>query len=275
MSEGAYQRVRVEIKENGVAEVILNRPQVLNVMDHVFFDEIGVVMNDLDKDDRVNAILLWAEGRLFTAGLDLKSAGSALGGGSNSQIEENVKFFNSVRAWQQSFNTPRTIRKPVIAAIHNKCIGGGIDLITACDIRIATKDASFSIKETQIGIVADLGTLQRLNKIVGNGIAREMAFTASDLSAERALQVGFVNAVYENKEALLEAGRALAARIASLSPLVVQGTKVVLNYAEEHSVEDSLFQVALWNAAFIKSDDAVEAMMAFMEKRPAKFRNRL
>jgi enoyl-CoA hydratase/carnithine racemase len=134
---------------------------------------------------------------------------------------------------------------------------------------------NFFFSRTQIGIVADLGTLQRLNKIVGNGIAREMAFTASDLSAERALQVGFVNAVYENKEALLEAGRALAARIASLSPLVVQGTKVALNYAEEHSVEDSLFQVALWNAAFIKSDDAVEAMMAFMEKRPAKFRNRL
>jgi len=133
----------------------------------------------------------------------------------------------------------------------------------------------FSVKETQVGIVADLGTLQRLSKLIGTGFARELAFTSDEMSADRALQCGLVNSVYENRDQMLEAGRSMANRIASLSPLVVQGTKITLNYAEEHSIEDGLFQVALWNTAFLRSDDVGEAVMSFMQKRPPKFRNRL
>jgi len=138
-----YERLRVDLLENGVAEVVLNRPEQLNMMDGDFFDEIGRVFADLDKNPKVNVIFLWAEGKLFTAGLDLKAAAGFMGGGEGSATDQTVELFHTIQRWQKSFNAPRSIKKPVIAAIHNKCLGGGIDLITSCDIRLATKDAVF------------------------------------------------------------------------------------------------------------------------------------
>jgi len=267
-------RFRIDVKENGVAEIVMNRAKKLNVMDDVFFEEIGPVFDFIESSPDVNVALLWAEGRLFTAGLDLKSMGSVMGS-DDDELTQRTKLLAKLKLWQTNFNRARTITKPVIAAIHGKCIGGGIDMITSCDVRLATKDASFSIKETEIGLVADLGTLQRIHRIVGSGIAREMAFTADFIDAQRALSSGFVNAVYDDQDALLAAARAMAARIAGLSPIVLQGTKIAMNFAEDHTVEDSLNQIALWNSAFLKSDDLVEAVTAFMQKRTPKFRNRL
>jgi enoyl-CoA hydratase len=158
-----------------------------------------------------------------------------------------------------------------VAPIHGYCLGGGVDLVTACDVRVACADAVFSIRETRIAIVADVGTLQRLPGIVGRGIAAELALTGDDVKADRALTIGLVNSVHENGDATVAAARALARRMADNSPLAVQGTKRVLRYCEDKSVADGLAFVAAWNAAFLASDDLKEAITAFFEKRPPSY----
>lgn len=183
----------------------------------------------------------------------------------------NLEFIKLLKKWQDSFTSLQKTSKPVIAAVHGKCIGGGLDLITAADIRLATKDASFVLAETKLAIVADLGTLQRLTRIVGRGHAREMAFTAAPVSAERAATMGLVNHVLEDKEKMLVAARKMANDIAELSPLTVQGTKKVLAYAEDHTEAESLDQVALWNTSFLRSDDLSEAVKSFIERRKPVF----
>ena len=164
--------------------------------------------------------------------------------------------------------------KPVIAAIHGYCIGGGVDLAAACDIRLASADAVFSVRETKVAIVADLGSLQRLPRIIGKGHVAELAYTGKDITAARAREIGLVNDVSADADAVLAAARALAAEIAANSPLAVQGTKAVLAACEDRSVADGLDYVATWNAGFLASDDLVEAMTAFMEKRPPTFTGR-
>ncbi|KAL6067612.1 Delta(3,5)-Delta(2,4)-dienoyl-CoA isomerase, peroxisomal [Balamuthia mandrillaris] len=271
----AYTTLRIDRRDNGVAEVVLCRAKQLNTMTPTFFEELGRAFKELDEDETVRVVLLWAEGRVFTAGLDLKAASLLMPDTSKSRAAISVEFMKMLKKWQGSMTQIQECKKPVIAAVHSHCIGGGVDLVTACDIRICTEDASFSIAETKLAIVADLGTLQRITRIVGKGVAREMAFTSEPLSAERSLRHGLVTRVYKDKEALLEAGRAMAQTIADLSPLVVQGTKKVLEYAEEHTLAEGLQHVGLWNAAFLHSEDLVEAMMAFMQKRKPSFKNNL
>jgi enoyl-CoA hydratase/carnithine racemase len=185
--------------------------------------------------------------------------------------EANLEFIKLLKRWQASFTSMQKTTKPVISAIHGKCIGGGVDLVTAADIRLASKDASFTIAETRLAIVADLGTLQRLTRLVGRGHARELAFTSHYISAERAASIGLVNHVYEDKEKLLVAARKMAQDIAELSPLVVQGTKKMLAFSEDHSEEESLDHMALWNTSFLKSGDLQEAIKSFMERRKPVF----
>jgi enoyl-CoA hydratase len=163
---------------------------------------------------------------------------------------------------------------PVIAAIHGYCIGGGVDLIAACDIRLASADALLSVREAKVAIVADLGSLQRLPHIIGKGHVAELAYTGKDITAGRAESIGLVNRVSADADAVLADARQLAAEIADNSPLAVQGTKAVLRASEGHSVADGLEYVATWNAGALASDDLVEAMTAFMEKRPAVFTGR-
>lgn len=176
-----------------------------------------------------------------------------------------------LKKWQDSFTSLQKTPKPVICAIHGKCIGGGVDLITAADIRLASKDASFTIAETKLAIVADLGTLQRITRIVGRGHAREMAFTSAFVSAERAASIGLVNHVFDDKEKLLLGARKMADDIAQLSPLTVQGTKKMLAFSEDHTEAESLDHVALWNSSFLRSDDLTEAVKSFMERRKPVF----
>ncbi len=269
----SYTVIRIDRRAH-VAEVVLNNPQKLNAMAPVFFDEIKRAFEELDADDTVRAIILWAEGRLFTAGLDLKaSAGNLLAGASNDQtpVQRNRALYHEIKRLQACISAPEKCRKPVIAAVHNHCIGGGVDLTTACDIRLCTEDATFSIHETKIAIVADVGTLQRISRVVGPGMAREMAYTGKRLTADRALRCGLVNDVYPDKDALLEAARAMAGEIAANSPLAVQGSKQVLNYAEQHNLEDGLEYIAQFNAAFLLSNDLTEAVSAFMQKRAPEF----
>jgi enoyl-CoA hydratase len=224
----------------------------------------------------VRAVVLWAEGRLFTAGLDLKEAATGVlagaGGGGRSLSARNYELYRTIKELQECFTAVAQCRKPVIAAIHNKCIGGGVDLVTACDIRLCSADASFSIYETKIAIVADVGTLQRITPIVGKGMAREMAMTGRFIPAERALACGLVNEIHADKEALLAAARAMAGEIAANSPLAVQGVKAVLDFSDEHSTAEGLEYVAQWNSSFIQSNDVAEAVSAFIEKRPPVFK---
>jgi len=271
-----FTRLRLDRIEH-IVELVFNRPAELNVMDEVCFSEIGKAFEQIDSDEQCRVAIIRAEGKLFTAGLDLKSSSSILMGEDtgSSKAVKNLALYKRVLGIQKNLASIRKCRKPVIVCVHSKCIGGGVDLACWCDIRLATRDASFSIKETQIAIVADLGTLQRIEKLTSSGFAREMAFTGSSVTAERAMRFGFVNEVYETKESMLEGARAMAKTISSNSPLVVQSVKKVLNYAEEHDTKDALNHVAMWNAAFLESEDLVEAISGFLQKTTPVFRNKL
>ncbi len=261
-----------------VAEIVLDRPEKLNAMAPVFFDEIRAAFEQADRDDQIRAVILRAEGKHFTAGLDLMAASADVlrpdPDAVTSPVTANSRLYRLIRDWQQSISAAERCRKPVIAAVHGHCIGGGVDLTTACDIRLCTADATFSIQETKIAIVADIGTLQRISAIVGKGMAREMAFTGKRIAADRALSCGLVNEVHSDQDSLLAGARAMAREIAANSPLAVQGTKRVLQYSEEHSIEDGLEFVAQWNSSFLHSQDLVEAMTAYMEKRDPEFKGR-
>lgn len=272
-----YTTIRIDRRDH-VAEVVLNTPDRLNAMSIKFFHEIKAAFEQLDLDPDVRAVVIWAEGRLFTAGLDLKEAasgilgGNAGNGGGRSMGARNYAFYRTIKELQDCFTAIAQCRKPVIAAIHGKCIGGGVDLITACDVRICSADASFSIYETKIAIVADVGTLQRITPIVGKGMAREMGLTGRFISADRALACGLVNEVHADKNALLAGARAMAEEIAANSPLAVQGVKAVLDYSDEHSTAEGLEYVAQWNSSFVQTNDVTEAVSAFIEKRPPVFK---
>lgn len=269
-----YTVIRIDRNEH-VAEVVLNNPDRLNVMAPIFFHEIKRAFEAIDADPEIRVAVLWAEGRLFTAGLDLKAASSGILGGGNGEVSQGRRsddLYRHVLDLQDCFTAIERCRKPVIAAVHGHCIGGGVDLTTACDIRVCTDDATFAIQETKIAIVADVGTLQRITDLVGKGFAREMAYTGKRIAADRALQFRLVNEVYPDKEAMLAGARALASEIAANSPLTVQGTKQVLQYSEEHTTKEGLDFVAQWNASRLQTNDLVEAVTAFMEKRDPVFK---
>lgn len=261
-----------EIEKHGqIATLWLNRPEKRNAMGPAFWNELPRAMGELDGDPDVRAVVIAGRGKDFTVGLDLKAMGGALFG---AQPRGRLAVLDEVARLQRSITSVAECRKPVIAAVHGYCLGGGIDLITACDIRYASRGAIFSIRETKIAIVADVGTLQRLPAIIGKGHVAELAFTGDDVGAERAEAIHLVNRVYADVDATLAAARDLAERIAANSPLAVVGTKRVLEYGEGKSVEDGLQYIAAWNAAFLNSEDLKEAMAAFVEKRKPNFTGR-
>ncbi|CAB1083227.1 enoyl-CoA hydratase [Alkalispirochaeta odontotermitis] len=254
--------------EDHIAWLILNRPAKRNVMGAEFFEELSAHLAQLDQDPAVRAVVIKAEGKSFTAGTDLNEAASLLSGKGADQ-RENTRI--KILALQAGLTAIEKCRKPVIAAVHSHCIGGGVDLISACDIRLATEDAVFSIRETRMGIIADLGTLQRLPYIIGQGWFRELALTGRDFTAAEALQMGLLTRVCEDREALYAAAKELATQIADCPPLTVQGVKDVILYSRDHGIDSGLEYVAQKNTAALPSEDVVEAVTAFMEKRKPKF----
>jgi len=221
----------------------------------------------------VRAVVLAARGPHFTAGLDLAAmAGALVGDQELSPAARATRFLAAVTRLQRSITSVERCAKPVVAAVQGACIGGGVDLITACDIRLCSADATFSVRETRLAMVADVGTLQRLPRIVGRGHAAELALTGRDIGAERAKEIGLVNDVLADVGALHSAAAVLAAEIAANSPVAVQGTKHVLRACEDRTIDEGLDYVGVWNAAFLASDDLTEAMTAFFEKRPPEFR---
>jgi len=257
--------------DNHIGWLTLNRPEKRNVMGLAFFGEIGACFDDFDRNPDIRVVIIRAEGKSFSAGTDLKEAGTLV---SQQSADGRDKMQKSILALQAGFTKIESCRKPVIAAVHSHCIGGGMDLICACDMRLATKDAIFSIRETRMGIVADLGTLQRLPHIIGQGWLRELALTGRDFTAQEALRMGLVTGVCEDRPALYKAAKDLADQIAACPPLTVQGTKEVINYSRDNGIDAGLRYVAQKNSAALPSEDLFEAVTAFMEKRAPIFKGR-
>jgi enoyl-CoA hydratase len=260
-----------------VATLCIDRPDKLNALHRALWHSIPEAVAALDRDAGVRAIVLTGRGKAFCAGIDLVDHAPGLAGGGSltgidgSAVAKRRQLYDDIRAYQRTCSCLADTNKPVIAAVHGACLGAGVDLITACDIRLAAADAVFSVRETRIAMVADVGSLQRLPRVIGDGHAREWIFTGADYDAQRAREVGLVNAVLPDREAVLARAMELAQAIAANSPLAVQGAKQVLGFASRREVDEQLDYVALWNAAFLHSDDLGEAMRAFMERRPPKF----
>lgn len=277
-AEGAaYEGLKaLEVARRGfVAEVTLKGPGKGNALGPDFFAECPKVFRALDRDPEVRAVVVRGAGGELTFGLDLKAMIPELAPlvtGGDLFAKARTRLHELVGELQASFDAVEACRKPVIAAIAGRCIGGGVDLVSACDVRLAAANAVFSVREVKVAMVADLGSLQRLPRIVGHGHARELAFTGRDIDAARALRIGLVNDVYATEDELVAQAHALAASIAENPPLVVQGAKQVLNEIDRDDVARGERFVAVWNAAFLASKDLGEALSAFMERRPPHFR---
>lgn len=270
----SYETLAVSL-EDGIAHVQLNRPDALNAMNKPFWQEMVDVFTAIDDTPAARVVVLSANGKHFTAGLDL-DAFSAIGTGEAADLgRRNEQVRRQILEMQESFNCIERARVPVLAAVHGACVGGGIDMITACDMRYCSSDAFFSVYEVNIGIAADVGTLQRMPHLMSPGLVRELAYTGRRMPAAEAEKCGLVNASFADRAALLDGVMAIAREIADKSPLAVAGTKEMLNYTRDHSVEDGLNYVATWNAAVLLSADPQEALAAQKEKRAALFEDLL
>jgi enoyl-CoA hydratase/carnithine racemase len=257
-----------------IATITLNRPDKANAMNLAMWHEIRKAFQWVDATQDARVAILQGEGKVFTAGIDLQMM---MGLGSQIQNDCEGRMRESLRAvildLQDTLTSLERCRKPVLAAIHGACIGGGIDLISCADMRYCSNDAYFSIKEIDIGMVADVGTLQRLPRLIGDGMARELAYTGRRFDATQAREMRLVNRVFDSREALQEGVREIAATIAGKSPLSVRGSKEMMNYARDHTIADGLNYVATWNAAMLMSDDLQKAMMASMSKQTPEFKD--
>jgi len=253
-----------------VAHVVLNRPDALNSMIREFWNELPLIVRELDDRGDIRAIVISSTGKHFCAGMDLavfSSEDSGLGDGAGEMGRVRARLRQSALMLQESFTAFEKARMPVLAAIQGGCIGGAVDMVTAADMRYCSADAFFVIQEINIGMTADVGTLQRLPKLIPDGVAREMAYTGRRMTAQRALEVGLVNEVFPTHEALVEGVLAIAGEIASKSPLAVWGSKEMLTYARDHSVADSLNHIATWQTGMFQPSDMVESFKARAEGR--------
>jgi enoyl-CoA hydratase len=263
-------------KKPPVATVYLNRPEKKNAMNPPAWKEILPIFEDLDQDNDIRVVIIAGKGACFSAGIDLMSMASEIPQLMEKEQKGGVKWQlkKKILELQDSMSCIEWCRKPVIAAVHGHCVGAGLDMITACDIRLCSRDALFSLKEAAVAIVADVGVLQRIPMIVGQGIARELAYTAKEIDAARAREILLVNEVFEDQEKLIKGAYDMAHAIADNSPLAVQAVKDVMNYGIGKSVADGLQYVASVSTNIIPSDDLMEAIMAFAQKRKPEFPGR-
>jgi len=268
-----FETLSVTLSE-GIARVQLNRPDKANAMSLAMWHEIRRAFTWIDCEPQARVAILSGAGKHFTAGIDL-----SLLGGINADIADSCdgrqreKLRRLILDLQDTLTSLERCRKPVLAAIHGACVGGGIDLICACDMRYCSADATFSVKEVDVGMTADVGTLQRLPRLIGEGMARELAYTARNFGGAEAKDIGLVNRCYPDSKDLHAGVAGLARCIADKSPLAVRGSKEMITYARDHSVADGLNYIATWNAAMLLSDDLDEALAAARAKRPANYRD--
>jgi enoyl-CoA hydratase len=267
-----YTAFTVDLTDH-IAHVQINRPDKINAMNAAFWTEIIEIFQWADSNDEVRVVVLSGAGKHFSSGIDLlmlASVANELG----KDIGRNARLLRrKILQMQASFSAVDQCSKPVLAAVQGYCIGGAIDLISACDMRYAADDALFSIREIDMGMAADVGTLQRLPRIIGDGMMREMAYTGRNVDAAEALRIGLVNRTFADLPQLLEGVLAIAGQIAAKSPIAVQGSKRMIGYMRDHSVDDGLEYVATWNAAMLQSSDLKLAMAAHMSKQKPVFDN--
>lgn len=277
----SFETLLVSQPAEHVFQIELNRPDKLNAMNVAFWMELPKCMQQLHEDRNCRVVVVSGAGRMFTAGLDLASMASTFTADSPDGEELDVarkarRMHALITSYQQTFTSLEKCNKPVIAAVHNGCIGGGVDMVTACDIRYCTNDAYFQVKEVDLGLAADVGTLQRLPRVIGNAsLVNELVFTARKMEAAEALQAGLVSRVFPDKGQMMTAALDVAKQIASKSPVAVQGSKVHLVYSRDHGVEEGLNYMAAWNMCMLQSEDLMKSAMAMMakEKEPPKFSN--
>ncbi|MES2820303.1 MAG: crotonase/enoyl-CoA hydratase family protein [Pseudomonadota bacterium] len=265
-----YKAFRVELNDK-IAQVVINRPEKINAMNADFWTEIRDIFRWIDATDEIRVVVISGAGKHFSSGIDLMML-AQLGSQMGPDVGRNADTLRrKILDLQASFTAIDHCRKPVLVAIQGYCLGGAIDMIAACDMRYASVDAQFSIKEIDIGMTADVGTLQRLPRIIGDGMLRELAFTGRTLDAEEARSIGLVNRVFDDQASLLEGVLEIARTIAAKSPIAVRGTKEMIRYMRDHRVDDGLEYIATWNAAMLQSADLRVAMAAHMSKQKPEF----
>jgi len=257
--------------DDGIAQLRLNRPERMNTMSPPFFPALRDAVRALGDSGRTRVLVISSSGKHFSAGMALDVFGSGDALLATATPRERLAFQDMLRRLIDCFSAIDEARFPVVCAVQGGCIGGALDLATACDIRVCSADAFFTVQEIHIGMMADLGVLQRLVKIVPQGVAREMAYTGERLSAQRALEVGLVNAVLPDADALQQHALTLARTIAAKSPLAVTGSKIALNHARDHGTAAALQQMTLLQSAIFDSGEMAEAITAWKAKRAGSF----
>ncbi|WP_411816994.1 enoyl-CoA hydratase-related protein [Hyphococcus sp. DH-69] len=258
--------------EDGIAHIRFSRPDKFNSFIPEFWRELPEAVNNVSDNAEARVIVLSAEGKHFTAGMDISvfMSGALDAPPANREVAAEAFRYN-VKSLQDTFSALENARQPVLAAVQGGAVGAGVDLISACDCRYASKDAFFCVQETAIGMTADVGTFPRLTKIIPEGWARQMSYTAERLPATKAKEIGLVNEVYETPEELLENVMKIAKRIAGHAPLAIAGCKKLINYSRDHTTEDTLDYIALWNAAMFRTEDIKESYISKSENREPQY----
>jgi enoyl-CoA hydratase len=272
----SYRCFDVDVDDR-VAHIVMKRPEKRNSMVPEFWDELPQIVEELDAGALARAIVISSTGPHFSSGLDLTAfaPGAGMGGLTETDAEkrrqQGARFYHMVRHMQHAFSCLEQCRVPVLAAIQGGCIGGGVDLVTACDLRYATEDAYLTIFEINVGMTADVGTFPRIVKLIPEGVARELAYTGRRMPAAEAKSLGLVNDVFPDHASLLEGVLGVAREIASKPPLAVYGCKRMINYARDHSTADGLDYIGIWNASMLQPEEMVEAVTARAQKRDGEF----
>ena len=256
------------LKDN-IAHIVLNRPEKRNSMIREFWSELPDLIEDIDNNARARVIVITSTGPHFTSGIDTSLFAQLAV--SKKDGNARVAFYQEVKQLQQTFTVLENARVPVLVAVQGGCIGGGLDFITACDMRYATKDAFFTLFETNLAMTADVGTFPRLAKLIPEGFVKEMAYTGNRFSAKDAYRFGLVNELFDTQEEMIREVMKIAKNIASKAPLAVSGCKTLINYSRDHSTSDVLDYIALWNASHFKIEDVMEAFSALQEGREGVF----
>ena len=255
--------------DGSVVHVEMNKPDKANSMSPDFWEDLPKIAKALNADPEVRAVVISGRGKHFTGGMDLASFQDILALTKAEPARGAFALRNLILKLQDALSSLETLRVPVIAATHSTCLGAGVDLISACDIRIASLDTSFGIEEILVGMAADVGTLQRLPKVMPLGIVRELAYTGRRFSAEEAKSWGLVNSVHADRETTVQAALSMAQDIASQSPVAIAGIRHAVTYARDHSVTDELDQIATWNSGMLRPDDLMKVIQAKMQKQQA------
>jgi len=264
-----YQAINVSVPSPFVFSVEMNRPSKMNALNKEMMTEIKDVFTKLDQDPNCRVVVLSGAGKMFSAGVDLGDLTelASITYGEEDIARKSTAVYQFLREAQGFITSLEKCKKPVICCIHNACVGAGVDLITATDIRLCTADAWFCVKEVDMGLAADVGTLQRLPKVIGSqSLVSELCLTARKMKGAEAESSGLVSSTFQSKEDMMKAALGMAANVASKSPVAVQGTKMNLVYSREHSVEEGLDHVAKWNMVMLQSEDVMKAAMAAMDK---------